>query len=156
MKILLAIDESEFSQEAIREVEERFGTADTTVRVLHVVGRFVPPAAALLDAGGSVEGVREEVASRYQALVEETAERLKARGLTAEGVVKDGDPGKVIVNQAKEWGADVIVVGSHGHGGLERLLMGSVSQYVVDHALCSVEVAHRKGNAKPWLKENEC
>jgi nucleotide-binding universal stress UspA family protein len=145
MKILLAIDESEFSQEAIREVEERFETPDTTVRVLHVVGRFVPPAAALLDAGGSVEGVREEVSRRYRALVESAAERLRRRGATAEGVVKDGDPGRVIVDEAKEWGADVIVVGSHGHGALERLLMGSVAQYVVDHAPCSVEVAHRKG-----------
>lgn len=144
MKILLAIDESDFSQAAIQEVEERFATPDTTVRVLHVVGTFVPPAAALLDAGGSLERVREEVASRYQALVESAAERLRARGLTTESVVKDGNPGKVIVNEAKDWGADVIVVGSHGRGGLGRLLMGSVAQYVVDHAPCSVEVAHRK------------
>jgi nucleotide-binding universal stress UspA family protein len=144
MKILLAVDESAFSEEAIREVEERFGNPDTTLRVLHVVGRFVPPAAALLDAGGSVEGVREEVSRRYQTLVESAAERLRRRGVTAEGLVRDGDPGRVIVHEAKEWGADVIVVGSHGHSGLERLLMGSVAQYVVDHASCSVEVAHRK------------
>jgi nucleotide-binding universal stress UspA family protein len=144
MKILLAIDEPEFSEGAIREVEERFGTPDATVRVLHVVGKFVPPAAALLDAGGSLEGVREEVVSRYRALVEGAAERLKARGLTAEGVVKDGNPGKVIIEEAKEWGADVIVVGSHGHGALERLLMGSVAQYVVHHAPCLVIIAHQK------------
>lgn len=133
-----------FRKPRFQEVEERFATPDTTVRVLHVVGTFVPPAAALLDAGGSLEGVREEVASRYQALVESAAERLRRRGITAEAVVKDGNPGKVIVNEAKDWGADVIVVGSHGHSGLERLLMGSVAQYVVDHAPCSVEVAHRK------------
>ena len=144
MKILLAIDESEFSQVAIQEVETRFASEGATVRVLHVVGTFVPPAAALLDAGGSLEGVREDVASRYRALVENTAERLKRRGLTAEGVVKDGNPGKVIIEEAKEWGADVVVVGSHWHGRLERLLLGSVAQYVVDHAPCSVEVAHRK------------
>lgn len=112
--------------------------------MLHVVGTFVPPAAALLDAGGSLEGVREDVASRYQALVDETAERLRGRGLTAEGVVKNGAPGKVIVTEAKEWAAAVIVIGSHGRGGLGRLLMGSVAQYVIDHAPCSVEVAHRK------------
>jgi nucleotide-binding universal stress UspA family protein len=144
MKILLAIDESEFSQAAIQEVDERLAAHDATVRVLHVVGSFIPPAAAVLDAGGSLEGVREDVASRYQALVDEAAERLKARGLSAEGVVKDGSPGKVIVEDAKVWGADLIVVGSHGRGGLGRLLMGSVAQYVVDHAQCSVEVVHRK------------
>jgi nucleotide-binding universal stress UspA family protein len=145
MKILLAIDESPFSEEAIREVEERFRAPDTTVRVLHVVAKFVPPAAALWDAGGSVEAAREEVVSRYQGLVEGVAERLTARGSIAETAIRDGAPGKVIVNEAKEWGADLIVLGSHGHTRLVRMLLGSVAQYVVDHAPCSVEIAHQKG-----------
>ncbi len=144
MKVLLPIDESQFSEQAVREVEERFGTPGTTVRILHVVAKFVPPAAALWDAGGSLEAVREEVVSRYQRLVEGVAERLTAGGVTAETAIKDGDPGKVIVNQAKEWGADLIVLGSHGHSRVVRMLLGSVAKYVVDQAPCSVEIVHRK------------
>jgi nucleotide-binding universal stress UspA family protein len=144
MKVLLPIDESEFSELAAQEIEKRFATPDTTVRVLHVVGTFVPPAAALLDSGGSLEGVREEVSSHFQQLVDGIAERLRSHGLTAETAIRDGRPGKVIVSEAKEWGADLIVMGSHGYGRLARALMGSVAQYVVDHAPCSVEIVHDK------------
>jgi nucleotide-binding universal stress UspA family protein len=144
MKVLLPIDESEFSELAAQEIEERFATPDTTVRVLHVVATFVPPAAALLDSGGSLEGVRKEVTSQFQQLVDGVAERLRVRGLTAETAIRDGRPGKVIVSDAKEWGADLIVMGSHGYGRLARALMGSVAQYVVDHAPCSVEIVHKK------------
>lgn len=144
MKVLLPIDESQFSELAASEIEKRFAAPDTIVRVLHVIATFVPPAAALLDSGGSVEGVREEVASGFQKLVERVAERLRAHGLTAETAIRDGDPGKVIVSDAKEWGADLIVMGSHGYGRLVRALLGSVAQYVVDHAPCSVEIVHEK------------
>lgn len=140
MKVLLAIDESAFSAEAAREVENRLMAPETTVRVLHVIGAFVPPAAAVLDAGGSLEGARQDVLDRYQDLVDDTAERLKECGLAAEGVVREGNPGKTIVNEAKEWDADLIVVGAHGLTGLESLVMGNVARYVVDHAPCSVEV----------------
>lgn len=144
MKILLPIDDSPFSEEAIREVAERFATPNITVRVLHVVPRFVPPAAALLDAGGSVEAAHAEVVSKYKDLVDGVAARLQARGTTVESIVKDGNPGKVIVSDAKEWGADLIVMGSHAYGPIKRIIMGSVSQYVTDHAPCSVEIVHRK------------
>lgn len=139
------MDESPFSEEAIREVEERFGTPDTKVRVLHPVAKFVPPAATLwYDAGGSLEATRAQVVSQYQDLVQGVTEQLKTQGLTAEAIVYDGDPARVIVREAKEWGADLIVLGSHGHTRLKRILAGSVTQYVVDHAPCSVEIVHRK------------
>jgi nucleotide-binding universal stress UspA family protein len=144
MRVLLAIDDSEFSQEAAREVENRLAAPDTTVRVLHVVGSFVPPAAAIWDAGGSLEGVNEEVSDQFQQLVDDVAARLKARGISAEGVVKEGNAGKVIIEEAKEWDADLIVVGAHGLTGLETLIMGNVARHVVDHAPCSVEVVRPK------------
>jgi nucleotide-binding universal stress UspA family protein len=145
MKVLLPIDESQFSEQAVREVEERFGTLGTTVRILHVVAKFVPPAAALWDAGGSLEAAREQVVSRYRRLVEGVAERLTARGITVDTAIRDGDPGKVIVNEAKEWGADLIILGSHGHTRLVRMVIRSVAQYVIDHAPCSVEIVHQRG-----------
>jgi len=144
MRVLLAIDDSQFSQEAAREVENRLAVPDTTVRVLHVVGTFVPPAAAVWDAGGSLTGVEEEVEGRFQQMVDEAAARFKARGITSEGVVRKGDAGKVIIEEAKEWDADLIVVGAHSLTRLETLIMGNVAKYVVDHAPCSVEVVRPK------------
>lgn len=72
--------------------------------VLHAVAKFVPPAATLLDAGGSLKAARAKVVSNYQDLVDGVARRLQAKGIAAEPIVKDGEPGKVIVKEAKEWG----------------------------------------------------
>jgi nucleotide-binding universal stress UspA family protein len=119
VNILLPIDESPFSDEAIREVEDRFGTPDTTVRVLHAVARFVPPVTTLLDAGGTVEAARAQVMNQYQDLIDRVTARLQAQGITVEAIVKDGDPRKVIVKQAQEWGADLIVMGSHAFGPIK-------------------------------------
>jgi nucleotide-binding universal stress UspA family protein len=51
-----------------------------------------------------------------------------------------GDPRVLTLDHAKEWGADLIVLGSHSRRGLDRMLMGSVSEAVARHAHCSVEV----------------
>jgi nucleotide-binding universal stress UspA family protein len=62
----------------------------------------------------------------------------KRLNITAE--TPEGSPKQVIVEEAEKWGADLIVVGSHGYGWWERILLGSVSQAVIHHAPCSVEV----------------
>jgi nucleotide-binding universal stress UspA family protein len=54
-----------------------------------------------------------------------------------------GDPRSFILDTAKAWGADLIVLGSHGRHGWDRLLMGSVAESVAFHAHCSVEVIRR-------------
>ena len=54
--------------------------------------------------------------------------------------VVQGPPAKVLLDAAK--GADLLVVGSHGHGGFVGMLLGSVSQHVLHHAACPVVVVH--------------
>jgi nucleotide-binding universal stress UspA family protein len=98
----------------------------------------------VVDARGSLEGVKEGVLDRYHELVNGIADRLKNFGIAAEGVVREGNPGKTIVKEAKEWDADLIVVGAHGLTGIESLIMGNVARHVVDHAPCSVEVVRPK------------
>jgi len=144
VRVLLAIDESEFAADAVKEVEARLNLPGISVRVLHVIGTFVPPAAAIVEAEGSLAGVQQNVSDHYQQLVDETAKRLKNLGLKAEGVIREGSPGKTIVNEAREWDADLIVVGAHGLSGLESLIMGNVARHVVDQAVCSVEVVRAK------------
>jgi nucleotide-binding universal stress UspA family protein len=53
-------------------------------------------------------------------------------------------PYRVILNEAESWQADLIVVGSHGRSGFDRVVMGSVSEAVALHATCSVEVIRPK------------
>jgi len=50
------------------------------------------------------------------------------------------------VDQAKDWRADLIVLGSHGRSGIKRWILGSVAEAVVRHAPCSVEVARARPN----------
>lgn len=145
MKILLAIDGSEYSAEAVKAVAERPWPEGTQVRVLTAVEPIAPPAAELwYDAGGSLERARQEMTAHAEQLTAGVAETLRASGLSAEPAVRDGEPRSVIVDEAREWGADLIVVGSHGYTGLKRWLLGSVAQSVVGHAPCSVEVVRRK------------
>ncbi len=145
MKVLLAIDEEPCSEEAINEVGSRSWEAGTTVRVLHAVGKFVPPAQELWhDAGGNLDQARREIKDRSLELVERACGWLREQGIEAEAAVRDGEPGPAVVEEAKEWGAGLIVIGSRGHTGLRRLLEGSVSRYVFDHAPCPVEVVHCK------------
>ena len=150
MKILLAVDGSEYSAAAAEAVAARPWPSGTTVRVLSAVERVVPPAAEIwYDAGGSLERTRQELTKHADQLTAGVAETLRAAGLTAKAAVRDGDPRSVIVDEAEAWDADLIVVGSHGYTGLKRWLLGSVAQSVVGHAPCSVEVVRRKEAGKP-------
>lgn len=145
MRILLAIDGSEYSAEAAQAVASRPWPKGTAVRILSAVEPVAPPAAELwYDAGGSLERARQEMTSQAEQLTAGVAETLRDGGVTAETVVRHGDPRSLIVDEAKEWDADLIVVGSHGYTGLARWLLGSVAQSVVSHAPCSVEVVRRK------------
>jgi nucleotide-binding universal stress UspA family protein len=145
MKVLLAIDEELPTEEAVNEVGRRPWGEGTTVRVLHAVGKFVPPAQELWhDSGGDLGQARREIKDRSKQLTERVADWLRELGLSVETSVRDGEPGPAVVAEAKEWGADLIIIGSRGHTGLRRLFEGSVSHYVVDHAPCPVEVIHAK------------
>ena len=59
----------------------------------------------------------------------------------------------MILDEAQRWGADLIVVGSHGYRAWERFLLGSVSQMVVSHAKCSVEVVRCPEAAREATRE---
>lgn len=145
MKILLAIDDSNYSEAATEAVASRPWPQGTIVRVLSAVEHIIPPATTLwYDAAGSLDWAQEQLAKRAEQLTASAARRLEAAGLAVDAVVRHGDPRAVIVDEAKEWSADLIVVGSHGYTGIRRLLLGSVAQSVVSHAPCSVEVVRPK------------
>lgn len=141
MKILLAIDDSEFSQAAVRSVVTRTWSPGTEVRVLHVVE---PPALLLgREMAGpdpEFETVWKALREQAKSLVTKATDVLRKSGLNATTVLIEGDPKSQIIDVAKEWPADLIVLGSHGRKGLSRFLMGSVSEAVVRHAHCSVEL----------------
>lgn len=70
------------------------------------------------------------------------AAEATAQGIKTEFTQTAGDPGRVICDVANSWQADLIVVGNRGRSGLSEFLLGSVSNYVMHHASCSVLVVH--------------
>ena len=66
------------------------------------------------------------------------AEPLRQRGLEVEILVREGYPATVIEDEARSIGADLIVIGTRGQGGIKHLLLGSVAERVVQKAPCPV------------------
>jgi nucleotide-binding universal stress UspA family protein len=145
-KILLATDGSEFSERAARSIAERPWPAGTEIEVMSVVELVLGSAQALLEPpyvdSDQLERQRAEGMKRAQNAVATAVEILsKTFPTVSESIsVLLGGPKSVIIDEAGKWGADLIVVGSHGHRGIERFLLGGVSEGVALHASCSVEV----------------
>ena len=144
MRILLAIDGSPHSQVAVEEVARRPWPAGSAIRVLSVIQPYAPPATEFVLAGATLDDIRRQQAAGAEEITRTAAEALKGTGASTEMTVREGDPRAAIVDEAEEWAADLIVVGSHGRTGLPRWLLGSVAQAVVGHAPCSVEVVRRR------------
>jgi nucleotide-binding universal stress UspA family protein len=73
-------------------------------------------------------------------LLKSHVQQAQAEGIKAEFKQLDGQPGKMICNSAKEWGADLIVLGRRGYSAAEEMFLGSVSSYVIHQSHCSVHV----------------
>jgi nucleotide-binding universal stress UspA family protein len=135
-KILIAVDESPIAAHAV-DVGAQLATALGAQLALVSV---VDPAQTIAPDCGVP-------AADLIALAEKDAKRLLAgfrhgapQGNPPLEFVAVGKPAAEIVKTAKEWPADVIVIGSHGRHGLERALLGSVAEGVMRHAPCSVLV----------------
>jgi nucleotide-binding universal stress UspA family protein len=156
MKILLAIDDSDFSRAAVSAVIKEFRPAAAEVHVLHVVEplRLAPP---LVGAGvgpsvpGDFIGAVEDWLDQAEGLVSQTARSLESAAFRVTTSVSEGDPKTQILNFAENWKPNLIVVGSHGRRGLDRFLLGSVSEAVARHARCSVQIV--RPSAPPTLAE---
>lgn len=147
MRILLALDDSKHSNAAIDMLLQRPWPHGSTVRVLCVAQSYIPfPGPFASDGALNYAEVAQSLVKRAQEIVDLTATKLGALGLTVEPRVRQGDPRHEIMEEAQDWGADLVVVGSHGRTGLQRWLLGSVAEHVVRHAPCSVEVVRHAGD----------
>jgi nucleotide-binding universal stress UspA family protein len=148
MKILLAVDDSKFSRAAVNALLALALPAKSVVRVLHVSEplRVQEGLAMTGYSGVDLQKMRKTDRENAAALVARVANQLRGRGLKVTTSVVRGKPRNKIVDVASKWKADLIVLGSHGRRGFNRMLLGSVSEAVVRHAPCSVHVV-RIGSA---------
>lgn len=141
MKVLVAIDNSQSSNAILDAVLTATWPAATTFCVLNVTDlqRFERLPALIEDA--ERDGYH---------ITETFARRINAAGYEAFPVTSPGHPRAEISCYAKEWGADLILVGSHGHGAVGRFLLGSVAQAVLRTAPCSVEIVRPTSHLSPF------
>lgn len=144
MKILLAIDGSEYSDAAIQEVARRPWPPQSEVRIITVVELPLMPAmqpwAMSPDYLENVERAGRDTARR---VIEGGLLKLKTtddKTFRISSQIILGSAKQAIVEEAESWDADLIVMGSRGLGAWDRLLLGSVSSSVIHHSKCSVEI----------------
>jgi nucleotide-binding universal stress UspA family protein len=146
MKILLALDGSIFSEAAMDKLIARAKGHGAEVRVLHVVEPFPEDLAQTLGSKVQPDFAAARLKRREQAreLLAQAARKLEDAGFKVSSSIEEGDPRNVILREAEVWNADLIVLGSHGRTGLDRFLIGSVSEAVARHARCSVEIVRTR------------
>jgi len=136
--ILGCVDFSENSTRALDEVGEYARANGSKVTLIHIsdTQAFIPPQSVLEQSSSTDEAAhRAELAKlRDQRLADVEVELA---------VLSDHAPAKAICEYAEKHGVDLIVVGSHGRGGVERWLIGSVAERVVRHATTNVYVVRQ-------------
>jgi len=138
MKILVAVDDSKFSDAALEAVIAQIPPLGTEVLVLHVVEPITLSSPPQMSPSYTPE-LEIRVKEGHQ-LVEREVQKLRAAGFKTHGAVHTGDIRGKILDAAAESGADLIVLGSHGRKGVQRFLLGSVAESVARHAQCSVQI----------------
>lgn len=146
VRLVVGVDGSDASDEAVREVASRDWPPGSEVRIIAVtdpltptlIGSLIPP------LGRIVEESNEEDRQWLTKLLRKSSEAFKNSSLRVSTEIADGDPRRVLVEKAEASRADCIFVGSVGFNNrFERFVLGSVSAAVAARAHCSVEVVRR-------------
>lgn len=153
-KILVAVDNSAFSDRLFNHALELANAMSASLLLVHSLSS--DDENSPLWMGNRLESIYWAPGTefdleawkadwtRYEAdnlqRLQQFAAASNAAGVETEFRQLAGTPGKVICKAAQHWGADLIVVGNRGRSGLSELVLGSVSNYVIHHAHCSVMV----------------
>lgn len=133
-RIVLAYDGSEGSEEAVKSLMARDWPVGSEVKVV------------IVRDSAHIRSTLDIESGRVTEAAEELVEMLKASGIPASCIVAEGNPKKVIVDEAEGWNADCIFAGATGYTGrLAKFVLGSVSSAVATRAHCSVEVVRPNG-----------
>jgi|SRR5512145_3367500 nucleotide-binding universal stress UspA family protein len=142
-RIVVGVDGSDESKEALRWALEEAELRDASLRVVYAWSDpYVFTPGYGLPEDFEFDALREKAVERLDAVIAEVVGATNDAKI--EGVVTEGPAGSALVRAAE--GADLLVVGSRGHGGFVGLLLGSVSQQCVTHAPCPVLVVRGKSD----------
>ena len=139
--ILVPLDGSELSEQALPMAQNLAKSFDATIHLVHVISRENEYSAArgtesvtIAEMGmDTIRRLNEDRLNRGIKYVDRVGSRLSGEGAKIESqyAIKEGDATKNIVDHVKEHHIDLVVMSTHGHGGIRRLLMGSVTDRVI-------------------------
>lgn len=133
-RILVAMDKSKYSEKAFDQAISIAKICKSTLFVVSVVNLF-PEVMEMLPTH------EEKMLMGTRAFLDGFKDRAAKENIPCETIMHvGGQPHEFIIHEAKEKNIDLIVMGTHGRTGLEKLLIGSVAERVVGHAPCAVMV----------------
>lgn len=143
-RILVGYDDGVLSQKALDTVIEIAGGAKAKIFIVSALDiplmvsspDMLPP-----DNISISKFFFDNTLLYYEKLQEQAEAKVKEKGLAVTTKVLEGNPGKALIKYAEEIKADLIAVGSNNKGILDRFFLGSVSNYVIQHAKCMVLLA---------------
>ena len=152
-KILVAVDRSSLAPVVFEQALELADKGGSSLMVFHTLNwnpdQDTNPLLGIgtladVDTYGTLERLRHESLCKdieqVKTWLKAYAEQATAKNIRTEIDCKLGNPSSMICQAAQSWGADLIVLGRRGYNGLSEILLGSVSNYVIHHAPCSVLV----------------
>jgi nucleotide-binding universal stress UspA family protein len=139
-KILVPVDFSFGSEQAVAKAAELARVMDASVELIHV---YQLPVFALPDSSVTVSPTYvADLTDRAQKALDKHRDLLAADGLEASTKLVEGMPAQAIVDHASDIDAEMIVMGTHGHSGFKRFLLGSTAERVVRMATVPVLSVH--------------
>ena len=132
-RILVPVDGSETSTRGLLEAIELVEGHRAKLRLLYVVNLST---AALAEAAYPGDELRKRLCQDGEETLKEAATTARQKGLETESMLIEtpaDNTGEMIVRAAKEWSADIIVMGTHGRRGIARMILGSSAEFVLRH-----------------------
>jgi nucleotide-binding universal stress UspA family protein len=146
-RILVALDDSEFSDHVVSRITSRPWTDGTEFLFVTALPSLTDYLGELQDSHeiSALEGLRRQQAAGAETHLKEVVSLIQNQlpKASAKYEIVDGDPREAVVEKAKEWGATLTVTGSKGKNWIDRVLIGSVSEAVATWSNCSVEVVKK-------------
>lgn len=153
-KLLAAVDFSRITDTILVQASDLAKALDAKLWVLHVasdetqalVYEATPYASyspEFVGLPGDVQLARDlsaEEIKREHAHLIAISSKLRNDGIDAQALLVKGDAAKLIIEKAHDLGAELIILGSHGHGLLHKALLGSVSEAIIHHARCNIMI----------------
>ncbi len=144
MKILVPVDFSEVTDIVISEAIREAKAFDAEVELINVL-QYIPEVVLYDNSMPYVpmEENHELLEDQHLKLLKKSERRIKDEGIVCSSLLREGVPAPEIITYIKESEIDRVIVGSHGHGALYHLVLGSVSEKIIDKTPCTVVVVKK-------------